>query len=106
MTKLIRTVDGILIEIEARESEKCSAAAAKPVQKGLDQIGPVLTKACSTMKEFWKQQLDGVELDEVQIAFGLNFEVEGSIYIAQAKGGATISVTATLKKPASSHGVS
>jgi len=100
MARLIRTVDGVLIEVEAAESEKCAAALAKPVQQGLDQIGPLLAKACNTMKEFWKQELDGVKLDEVEIAFGLNFETEGSVYIARVKGGASISVTATLKKPA------
>jgi hypothetical protein len=96
----IKTSDGVLIEVEAGESEKCSARSAKAVQKGLEQISTVLGKACGTMKEFWSKDLDGVELDEVQIAFGLSFEIEGDIYIARAKGDASISVTATLKKPA------
>ena len=100
MARLIRTVDGVLIEVEAPQSEKCAAGSAKVVEKGLEQISTVLGKACGTMKEFWSKQLDGVELDEVQIAFGLSFETGGDIYIVRARGESTISVTATLKKPA------
>ena len=100
MARLIKTPDGVLIEVEASLSEKCSSRSAKVVHKGLEQISTVLGNACGTMKDFWSKELDGVELDEVQIAFGLSFETEGDIYIARAKGEASISVTATLKKPA------
>lgn len=99
MGRLIETSDGILIEVETQGYEKCAAGTAKKVEKGLDQIGPLLAKACDTMKDFWKEQVQGVDIEQVQIQFGLNFEAGGSLYIAQAKAGASVSVTATLKKP-------
>lgn len=99
MSKLIKTSDGILIEVESDGDEKCSAGSAKHVQKGLEQIRPLLAKACETMKDFWSEQVEGAELNEVQIQFGLSFEAGGNLYIAQAKAGASISVTATMKKP-------
>jgi hypothetical protein len=100
MARLIETKDGILIEVESEGYEKVSAGTAEKVQKGLEQIGPLLRKACDTMKDFWKEQTGGIELDAVQIGFGLNFEAEGNAYIARAKAGASVSVTATLKRPA------
>ena len=99
MSRLIETSDGILIEVETEDYEKCVAGSAKKVEKGLEQIGPLLVKACDTMKDFWREQVEGVDIDQVQIQFGLNFEAGGNVYIAQAKAGASVSVTATLKKP-------
>jgi len=100
MARLIEMQDGILVEVETEGYEKCSAGSAKKVERGLDQIGPLLRKACGTMKDFWKEKVEGVDVEEAQIEFGLNFEAGGSVYIAQAKAGASVSVTATLKKPA------
>ena len=99
MSKLIETSDGILVEVETIGTEKCSANHVDKVSKGLEQIGPLLGKACGTMKTFWQQTVDGVEVEQVQVQFGLNFEASGNIYIAQAKAGASVTVTATLKKP-------
>ena len=99
MSRLIETSDGILIEVETEDYEKCVAGSAKKVEKGLEQIGPLLVKACDTMKDFWREQVEGVDIDQVQIQFGLNFDAGGNVYIAQAKAGASVSVTATLKKP-------
>jgi hypothetical protein len=101
MARLIETPDGILIEVEAEDHERCAAGLAKKVDKGLEQIAPVLRKACVRMRDFWKEQVEGVEVQQVQLAFGLNFEASGSLYIAQAKAGASVTVTATLtNKPA------
>ena len=100
MSKLIKTSDGILIEVESDGDEKCSASTVKNVEKGFEQIGPLLVKACDSMKDFWVEQIEGVDLEQVQIQFGLNFEAGGNIYIAQVKAGASVSVTATMKRPA------
>ena len=102
MAKLIRTNENILIEIEAEpgEYQPCSAGDVDKVEKGLEQIGPLLDKACEAVKDVWKKQVEGVVVEQVQIEFGLNFEAEGNAYIARAKAGASVSVTVTLKKPA------
>lgn len=102
MTKLIRTSDGILIEVEVEpgQYQLCSASAADKVQNSLDQIKPLLAKACGAVKDFWDEQREGIQLEQVEVEFGLNFEGEGNAYIARAKAGASLSITLTLKKPA------
>lgn len=98
MAGLLETSDGILIEYETEEyNEKISADSTKKVDKGLEQIVPLLTKACSKMKDLWGNAEEATNIDQVQIQMGLNFEAGGSLYIAQAKAGATVSVTVTLK---------
>jgi len=100
MSRLIETKDGVLVEVDGEDYQKCSAGTAEKVEKGLDQIGQLLVKSCQTMKDFWQKEVEGADIEEIQVQFGLNFEASGSLYIAQAKAGASITVTATLKKPA------
>ncbi|MCO6457994.1 MAG: hypothetical protein J5I93_22040 [Pirellulaceae bacterium] len=100
MSKLIETSDGILIEVESDGGEKCSAGTADKVEKGFNQISPLLRKACSAMREFWQEQTEGIDLQEVEIQFGLNFEGSGNVFIAQAKAGASLTVKAVMKKSA------
>lgn len=98
MARLLETSDGILIEYDSGEfDEKISAGSTDKVEKGLEQIAPLLTKACARMKEIWADAQAAAQIDQVQIQMGLNFEAGGSLYIAQAKSGASISVTITLK---------
>lgn len=98
MARLLETGDGILIEYESGEyDEKISAGSTDKVEKGLEQIAPLLTKACSQMKQIWADEEGAANIDQVQIQMGLNFEAGGNLYIAQAKSGASISVTVTLK---------
>ena len=49
------------------------------------------------MKQIWSNAEAVDHVDQVQIQMGLNFEAGGNLYITQAKGGASISVTVTLK---------
>ncbi len=105
MARLIRTVDGVLIEVEAERGDYApasamSAAAIDDVEKGLKEIGNLLGKACDAVKDVWNEKVPEVDVEQVQIEFGLNFEGEGNAFIARAKAGASVSVTVTLKKPA------
>lgn len=98
MARLLETGDGILIEYESgRHDEKISSGSTKKVEKGLEQIAPLLTKACSQIKQIWADAEEAANIDQVQIQMGLNFEAEGKLFIAQAKAGTSISVTLTLK---------
>ena len=98
MARLLETSDGILIEYDSGEyDEQISAGSTEKVDKGLEQIAPLLAKACSKMKELWANAEEATNIEQVQIQLGLNFEAGGSLYIAQAKAGASVSVTVTLK---------
>ncbi len=98
MARLLETGDGILIEYESgKRDEKISSGSTKKIEKGLEQIAPLLINACSNMKQIWSNAEAVDHVDQVQIQMGLNFEAGGNLYITQAKGGASISVTVTLK---------
>lgn len=99
MGRLIETSDGFLIEVESEDDQKVSAGSAKKVEKGLSQIGPLLAKACKKIGESWPEEPGAVEIEQVEIELGFNFEASGNVYIAQATAGASISVTATITKP-------
>jgi hypothetical protein len=89
MARLIQTSDGVLIEVEAEagDYQLCSASSADKVQKSLNQIKPLLAKACGAVKDFWNEQREGIQVEQVEVEFGLNFEGEGNAYIARAKAG-------------------
>jgi hypothetical protein len=98
MARLLEISDGILIEYDSGEfDEKISAGSTKKVEKGLEQIAPLVTSACARMKEIWADAQAAAQIEQVQIQMGLNFEAGGSLYVAQVKGGASVSVTITLK---------
>jgi hypothetical protein len=98
-TRLIQLEDGLLVEAEVPEdqAEPISGGAVDRVNATLDVIEPLLVKACKPITAAWKQLADEVLIDSAQIALGVNFTGEGSMYIAKATGGANLTITLVLK---------
>jgi hypothetical protein len=98
-TKLIQLEDGLLVEAEVPEdqAEPISGGVVDRVDATLDQIEPILVKACKPITAAWQRLSDEVAIDSAQIALGVNFTGEGNIYIAKATAGANLTVTLVLK---------
>jgi hypothetical protein len=98
-TKLIRLNDGLLVEAEVPEdqAEPISGGAVDRVNATLDQIEPLLVKACKPIAAAWQQLSEEVQIDYAQIALGVNFTGEGNLYVAKATAGANLTVTLVLK---------
>jgi hypothetical protein len=98
-TKLIQLEDGLLVEAEVPEdqAEPISGGAVERVNSTLDGIEPLLVKACKPIAAAWQQLSGEVQIDYAQIALGVNFTGEGSVYIAKATAGANLTVTLVLK---------
>jgi hypothetical protein len=98
-TKLIQLEDGLLLEAEVPEdqAEPISGGAVDKVNATINQIEPLLVKACKPITAAWKQLADEVLIDSAQIALGVNFTGEGSVYIAKATAGANLTITLVLK---------
>jgi hypothetical protein len=98
-TKLVQLEDGLLVEAEVPEdqAEPISGGAVDRVNAMLDVIEPLLVKACKPITAAWQQLSGEVQIDYAQIALGVNFTGEGSVYIAKATAGANLTVTLILK---------
>ena len=98
-TKLIQLEDGLLVEAEVPEdqAEPISGGAVDRVNATLDVIEPLLVKACKPITAAWQQLSGEVQIDNAQIALGVNFTGEGNVYIAKATAGANLTVTLVLK---------
>lgn len=98
-TKLIQLEDGLLVEAEVPEdqAEPISGGAVDRVDATLDQIEPLLVKACKPITAAWQQLSQEAHIDYAQITLGVNFTGEGSVYVAKATAGANLTVTLVLK---------
>jgi Trypsin-co-occurring domain 1 len=98
-TKLIQLEDGLLIEAEVPgdQAEPISGGAVDKVDAALDVIEPLLVKACKPITAAWKQLSDEANIDQAQVALGVNFTGEGNVYIAKATAGANLTITLVFK---------
>ena len=98
-TKLIRLQDDILVEVEAKEGEgqQISGGFAKKVNATFSEIKGILLETCRPLADALKEVRNEVELEQVEVEFGLSFEAGGDIYIAKATLGANVLVRMTLK---------
>jgi hypothetical protein len=98
-TKLIQLEDGLWVEAEVPENqaEAISGGAVAKVDATLDQIEPLLIKACKPIGAAWQNLSHEVQVENAQIALGVSFTGEGNLYIAKATAGANLTVTLTLK---------
>ena len=74
-TKLIQLEDGLLLEAEVPEdqAEPISGGTVDKVNATIYQIEPLLINACRPITAAWKQLADEVQIDNAQIALGVNF---------------------------------
>jgi len=92
--------DGPLVEVEVtgNEAQQISSGVAKKVNATIDKIRPVLLQTCQPIVAAVKDLRADVNLEQVEVEVGLNFDIEGNIYITKANFGANILVRMTLKK--------
>ncbi|MEL6159901.1 MAG: CU044_2847 family protein [Cyanobacteria bacterium J06627_32] len=98
-TTLIRLEDGTLIEVEIppESSRQISGGSiAKRVESSFDSIKPTLLKACRPIKDVWEELNQEMNINQVEVEIGLNFAVEGDVYIAKSKTEANLKIKLTL----------
>lgn len=98
-TKLIQLQDGLLVEAEVPEdqAEPISGRAVDKVNATLDQIEPLLVRACKPITAAWQHLAEEAYIDYAQIALGVSFTGEGNVYVAKATAGANLTVTLVIK---------
>ena len=98
-TKLIELEDRVWVEAEVPEdqAEPISGGAVSKVNATLDQVEPLLIKACKPITAAWRELSQEVRIDYAQISLGVNFTGEGNVYVAKATAGANLTVTLGLK---------
>lgn len=98
-TKLIELDDGVLMEIEVPKDQAVpiSGGAVDRVNATLDEIGPLLIRACKPVNAAWQELSREIQIDSAQVALGVNFTGEGSLYIAKATAEANLTITLTFK---------
>jgi hypothetical protein len=97
-TKLIELEDGILVEVQTQEDgfEALSSRTADRVGATIDSIGPLIVKLCSPIGSALKDLKGLGEIDHVEVALSLGFEVEGNMYVARSKADANVSITFSI----------
>lgn len=99
-SKLIELEDGTLVEIEVPEktAQPISGGLADKIKSAtLENIKPILLRACKPVAEVWGELNRDLHIDQAEIELGLGFETEGNLYITKAKGNANLTVKLTLK---------
>jgi len=101
-TKLIRLQDGMLVEVEvpADQVQQVSGGFADRVDATIDVIKPTLLKLCRPLADTWAELNQEVHLEQAEVEVNLSFDVEGNVYVAKAKTGASIKVKLVLKPQA------
>jgi hypothetical protein len=98
-TKLIRLEDGTLVEVDVPtgEAQQISGGIADNVDKTIDIIKPTLLKICRPLMDTWAELNKDVHLEQAEVELALSFDVEGNLYLAKAKTGASLKVKLVLK---------
>ena len=98
-TKLLKLADGVLLEIESlpNDVQLISSKQADRVQESLENIKPILIKACKPIISAWNELSQDMNIEQAEVELGLGFEGEGNIYITKAKANANLTVKLTLK---------
>ena len=98
-TTLIRLSDGTLVEVVAQEDqiEQIASKQADKVKESLNNIQPILEKACRPVLAAWQQLSQDMDIDSAEIELGFAFEGEGDLYIVRGKASANLTVKMSLK---------
>lgn len=101
-TQLIKTAEGVLIEVSASEEQyqQISADSADQVEKKLDQVESLLKKTLKPVISVWDELNRDLGIEEVNLKLALGFEAEGNIFIAKGTGSANIEINLKLKPKA------
>jgi len=99
-SKLIKLMDGTLVEVEVSEKEAKEingGAADQVADVAMDRIKPIIIAVCKPLVEVWEELNKDMAIEQAEIELGIGFEAEGNLYITKAKGNANLTVTLTLK---------
>ncbi len=99
-TKLIKTDDGTLVEVEVGEDEArpISGGMAEHVETSFSKIAPVIKNVCHPIAEAWKDLPGDLHVDSAEVQLGLSFEGSGNIFVTKAKAGANLTVKLVIKR--------
>jgi len=94
----IELQDGIRIEVEPDEEQlQRIAGGTARVNKTIDDIKPLLKKACKPIVEVWHELNQDLAVTEAEVEISLGFEAEGNVFIAKGKTNASLTLRLTLK---------
>jgi hypothetical protein len=93
---LIQLNDGLLVEAETVGATVNAASGASRVERGMEQLVPILKKVCEPVASVWRELNRDLSIQEAEIEIGLNFEAEGDIFIAKSTAGATLAIRLKL----------
>lgn len=96
-TKLIEFDDQIQVEVFASENEMrtISGGVTAKFSETIDQIEPVLMRACKPLANVWQELNKEMSVKEANVAIQLGFSASGNVFIA--KGSANANLTVSLK---------
>lgn len=100
-TRLIRMADGIVVQIEADDSEEKQISAkgkrVEEVSSRFDCALPTIRTICQSFASLWRELDKEVSIDEVNIELALGFEAGGTVFLASGKSKVNLAVTVTMK---------
>ena len=98
-TELIQLKDGLYVEVQSdpNEDRPCAANMARLADGAMDQAHDLLLKAVEPVVSVWSELNRDLIIDQVQIELALGVEASGKMFIAQAKGNASIKFTLTVR---------
>ncbi|OLF06156.1 hypothetical protein BLA60_33000 [Actinophytocola xinjiangensis] len=98
-SKIIELGDGTLVEVAAApgESREISGGFTEKVNSTLEQLRPVLAKACEPVLEMCRDLKADNRIDSAEVELGFSFAAEGNLFIAKATSNASVVVKLQIK---------
>jgi hypothetical protein len=95
---MIELADGIKVEVQLHGDQvrEVSGSAAQKVASSVEDINPLILKVCRPLKALWSELDSDMNVEGIQVEFGVSFQLGGQIFIAQAAGAANVAVTISL----------
>lgn len=91
--------DGVFVEVEIPEDQVQLAGNAiqKQLDQSLDQIGSLSKKIVNSVSESLQSLADLVNLETIEVEYGISFSGEGNVYITKLSGSMNLKVKLQLK---------
>ena len=102
-TELIELKDGLLVEVDSDPDDnprQISANAASRADGAMEQAHELLLKAVQPVTSVWNELNRDLTIEQVEIELALGFEASGRMFIAQAKGSASVKFKLTVRPAA------
>lgn len=98
MSRILETVDGLLIETDISQNREYEISSIDKVDTSVSQIKELLNKVVAPIGETYHELSKKVDMEEAKLTLGVKVSGEGGFIIAKTSAEANFKIEVLLRK--------